>query len=139
MINIKRIVLFWFLLCFFLFSAVTEELKVKINFDNISLVEFVNFYGKMKKKPIILPDQFAGKVTVVSPNALSMDEAFKIFRLVLDSKGYTIIEEKDVVKILKKSNMLHRNLENFGWNLIFSIYNLVIGRFILLVYRYPCK
>ena len=78
-----------------------EEVS-SFNFNNSGIKEFVNFVGDMTGKRFVIDDDVKGKVTVLSPTIISIDELNRIFGSVLEANGLEAITSGDIIKIKLK-------------------------------------
>jgi len=91
-------------------SPSREDRMVTLDFNNVDLVTFIRFISELTGKNFVIDEKVQGKVTVISPSKISVDEAYKVFLTVLDLKGYTAVAEGKVIKIFpareaKQSNV----------------------------------
>ena len=71
-----------------------------MNFQDIDLDVLVKFISEITKRNFILDDRVKGKVTIISPNEISVDEAYAVFQSVLQVKGFTTVPSGAVLKVL---------------------------------------
>ena len=72
---------------------------VTLDFNNVDLQTFVKFISELTGKNFVLDEKVQGKVTVISPTKISVDEAYQVFLTVLDMKGFTAVGENKVIKL----------------------------------------
>ena len=60
-----------------------------IDFDEVDIPVFVKFISELTGKNFVIDKGVRGKVTIISPNKISVDEAYKVFESVLDVNGFT--------------------------------------------------
>ena len=95
----------FFVLCFVAFigsqaSSKTNEAKITINFVDVDLPTVVKFISKITEKNFIFDEKLKGKITIVAPTKLSVDEAYNLFTSVLKLKGFTVIPSGKFYKII---------------------------------------
>jgi len=84
-------------------SAKKEE-KVTINFVDIELPAITKFISDITGKNFIFDERLKGKITIIAPSKISVDEAFNLFTSVLELKGFTVIPSgTDAYKIVPSS------------------------------------
>ncbi|MFT4570716.1 MAG: general secretion pathway protein D [Hyphomicrobiaceae bacterium] len=71
-----------------------------MNFDDIELATFVKFISKVTGKNFVFTSKVTGTVSIVSPTAVSPDEAYAVFQSVLASHGLTTVEDDAVTRIV---------------------------------------
>lgn len=79
--------------------AKSGDRMVTLDFNNVDLQTFVKFISELTGKNFVLDEKVQGKVTVISPTKISVDEAYQVFLTVLDLKGFTAVGENKVIKI----------------------------------------
>ncbi len=67
-----------------------EEL-VQLDFHDVELSAVIDTIAQLTKKNFIYDDRVRGRVTVVSPTAISLDDAYAVFESVLQMKGFTTV------------------------------------------------
>lgn len=73
---------------------------VEIDFDNVDILLFVKFVSEATGKNFVVDPEVKGKVTIVSPEKMPVDEVYKVFQSVLEVHGYTTVDAGSVVKIV---------------------------------------
>ncbi len=79
--------------------AKASDRMVTLDFNNVDLQTFIKFISELTGKNFVLDEKVQGKVTVISPTKISIDEAYHVFLTVLDLKGFTAIAENKIIKI----------------------------------------
>src|SRR3990170_4657673 len=79
--------------------AKNGDRMVTLDFNNVDLQTFVKFISELTGKNFVLDEKVQGKVTVISPAKISVDEAYQVFLTALDLKGFTAVTENKVIKI----------------------------------------
>lgn len=77
---------------------------VSMDFDNVDIMYLINFISDLTKKNFIVDDKVRGKVTVISPTRVTIDEAYRTFESVLEVHGYTTVPSGSAIKIVKRKN-----------------------------------
>ncbi|HEX8949580.1 MAG TPA: type II secretion system secretin GspD [Dissulfurispiraceae bacterium] len=65
--------------------------KVAFNFVDVDLAAITKFISEITKKNYIFDERVKGKITIITPSKLSIDEANNLFVSVLELKGYTVV------------------------------------------------
>jgi len=78
------------------FAADAPETKkssnnVTFNFVDVDLPVITKFISEITGKNFIFDEKVKGKITIIAPSKLSIDEAFNLFTSVLDLKGFTVV------------------------------------------------
>ena len=85
--------------------------KVSIDFNDVDIHLFIKFISEIAGKNFIVDQRVKGKVTIISPSQISVDEAYRVFASVLEVHGFTIIEAGEITKIVPMPDARTRNIE----------------------------
>ncbi|MDY6986532.1 MAG: type II secretion system secretin GspD [Thermodesulfobacteriota bacterium] len=77
-----------------------EERFVTIDFDDVDILLFVKFISEVTGRNFVIDQKVKGKVTIVSPTKISVDEAYRVFESVLEVHGFTTVEAGSITKIV---------------------------------------
>ncbi len=102
-----------------LFSSVTVGLsetkkpeKVTFNFVDVELATVTKFISEITGKNFIFDERIRGKITIIAPSRLSVDEAYNLFTSVLELKGFTILPSGvDAYKIIPAAEAKQRGMQ----------------------------
>ncbi len=86
------------------------ELEVTLDFQNVELIDMIGTISELTGKNFVYDEAVRGKVSVVSPRPVSVDEAYRLFTTVLKVKGFTIIPSGKVNKIVSVRSAKEENL-----------------------------
>ena len=96
--------IFAFVLCAGLSSAIcSAENLISINFDGVDLKVVTNFVSKVTGKNFLLDDKVRGKVTIISPTKIPVDELYNVFLSILEVRGFAAIPSGNITKIIPAS------------------------------------
>lgn len=79
-----------------------EKKKVYMDFDDADIRVVIKFISELTKKNIIVDNRVKGKVTVISPTEITVNEAYKVFESILQVNGYSAVESAGIIKIVPK-------------------------------------
>lgn len=85
--------------------------RVAMNFKDTEIEGVVKFISELTGKNFILDDKVKGKITVISPTELTLDEAYQVFQAILGVKGFTIVPAGKVLKIMPQGDAKQTNIE----------------------------
>ena len=71
-----------------------------MDFQDVDIHDFIRYVGEMTGKNFIVGPNVKGRITLVSPNMVPLDEVFSVFLSVLEVHGYTTVETGSMVKIV---------------------------------------
>ncbi len=77
-----------------------DEKLITMDFQDVDLPVLVKFISDITGKNFIVDDRVKGKVTVISPSKISVDEAYMVFQSVLQVKGFTTVPSGVITKIV---------------------------------------
>jgi len=84
---------------------------VTIDFDNVDMQVFIKFVGELTGRNFLIDDKVRGKVTVISPRKIPVDEVYRVFESVLNIYGFATVEAGEVTKIIPAPDARGQNLE----------------------------
>lgn len=73
---------------------------VTIDFDNVDISVLVKFVSELTGKNFIIDDKVKGKVTIISPKKIPLEDVYKVFLSVLEVNGFTVVPAGDMIKII---------------------------------------
>ena len=103
--------------------------KAEINLENMSIMDLVEITSKSMNKNILYTQKVIGKIDYISNKPTNSNELYKILIHVLKEKGFTIIEDGDILKIVKLSDSSKSNVpisgvdDNFPYFIITEVIN----------------
>jgi len=84
---------------------------VSIDFNNVDINVFIKFISELTGKNFVVDQRVRGKVTIISPSKISLQEAYKVFESVLEVHGYTTVAAGEVTKIVPAPDARSKNIE----------------------------
>src|SRR3990172_1539023 len=92
--------------------ALSRDQKVTVNFVDVDLPVITKFISEITRKNFIFDERVKGKITIIAPSKLSVDDAFSLFTSVLELKGFTVIPSGvDAYKIVPSGEAKQRGIE----------------------------
>jgi general secretion pathway protein D len=73
---------------------------ISMDFTDVDLPVLVKFISEQTKKNFIFDEKLQGKITIISPRRISVEEAYNVFLSVLQVKGFTTVEQGNTYKIV---------------------------------------
>ena len=83
---------------------------VTMNFSDADIRSVIKFVAEFSGKNFLVDNRVKGKVTIVSPSAISSEDAYRVFLSILEINGFTAIESGGVVKIIPLAEGKQKNL-----------------------------
>ncbi len=84
---------------------------VSMDFNDVDIGVFIKFISKLTQKNFVVDTRVKGKVTIISPEKISVDEAYKVFESVLDIYGFATVEVGSVTKIIPTADARGDNVD----------------------------
>ena len=92
-------------------AKVNKDEEVSINFKDLSITEFVDLMSKILKKNILLTQPLAGKVEFYSAAPVKKSDITNIFISILESKGFTLVENGEFLQVVRSAEASKYNLK----------------------------
>jgi general secretion pathway protein D len=77
-----------------------EKQLITMDFQDVEIGVLVKFISEITGRNFILDEKVRGKVTVISPTKITIDEAYRVFQSILEVKGFTTVPAGPVTKIV---------------------------------------
>ena len=87
------------------------EPAVTIDFDQVNIPIFIKFISELTGKNFVIDKGVRGKVTIISPNKISVDEAYRVFESVLEVHGFTTVPSGNIIKIVPAASARTMSVE----------------------------
>ncbi len=81
-----------------------------MDFTDVDLPVLIKFISEQTKKNFIFDERVQGKITIISPRRITLDEAYNVFLSVLHVKGFATVEQDNTIKIIPISSARQENL-----------------------------
>ncbi len=72
-------------------AKIKADKGVTFNFVDVDLPVIAKFVSDITRKNFILDERVKGKITIIAPTKLSIQDTFALFTSVLEMKGFTVI------------------------------------------------
>lgn len=81
-------------------SPAHSPVYISMDFTDVDLPVLVKFISEQTKKNFVFDERVQGKITIISPRKITVDEAYDVFLSVLAVKGYTTVPMGNAIKIV---------------------------------------
>jgi general secretion pathway protein D len=78
----------------------SSENLITMNFQDVDISVLAKFISEITGKNFVLDESVRGKVSIVSPTKVTPEQAYSIFKSVLQLKGFTTVGAGPVIKIV---------------------------------------
>jgi general secretion pathway protein D len=93
-----------------IFAADGDD-RVNINFRDLKVSDFIEMVSKITHKNILIDVDLKGKINFVSQEPIKKSSLLPLANSILESKGYTIIDQGDFYKVVKSNNAASQGLD----------------------------
>jgi len=85
---------------------------VQLDFDDVELSVVIDTIARLTGRNFIYDDRVRGRVTIVSPSRVTVEQAYAVFESVLQVKGFTVVEGPGgVMKIIPVRDAKESSIE----------------------------
>jgi general secretion pathway protein D len=88
--------------------------NVTMNFQDVELPTLVKFISEITGRNFIVDERVKGKITIISPSQVTVDEAYLVFQSVLQVKGFTTVPSGPVIKIVPSKDAKASTLDTIS-------------------------
>ena len=85
--------------------------KVTMDFNDTDIRVFIKFISELTGKNFIVDNRVKGRVNIISPGKVTVQEAFRVFESVLDVHGFAAVTSDRVTKIIPQRTAGQKNVE----------------------------
>ncbi len=90
-----------------------KHVPIKLDFDRVDITQVVKTISDITGKNFILPDNIRGKVTIISPTAVSPKEAYAAFLAALEANNLAVYPVGKFLKIVPKKDAQRANIPTY--------------------------
>jgi general secretion pathway protein D len=87
------------------------EKMVAIDFNDVDINVFIKFMSELTGKNFVVDNRVRGKVTIISPAKISIEEAYQVFESVLEVHGYATVKSGEIIKIVPSPEARSKSIE----------------------------
>lgn len=84
---------------------VTDRGKVNLDFVDAEIAEIAKSISELTERNFVFDEKVRGKITLVSPSPVSIDEAYQAFISALEVKNFTVVKVGKLYKIVPIRDM----------------------------------
>ncbi len=92
-------------------ARIPSDAAISIDFNNVDIAVFVKFISELTGRNFVMDQRVNGKITVISPEKISVAEAYRVFESVLEVYGYTTVPSENVTKIIPVTDARTKSIE----------------------------
>src|SRR5918992_521895 len=83
---------------------------ILFNFKDVDLLQIIDLISNLTGKNFLVDENVRGKVTVISPRPVNLDEAYNVFLSILEVQGFTVVSQGSITKIVPSREVKERPL-----------------------------
>jgi general secretion pathway protein D len=87
------------------------ENLVSLDFDNVELKVFIKYVSEITGRNFVVDDKVRGRITLISPTKIRVDELERVLESLLELNGFTAIPSGSVTKIVPLREVKQRGVE----------------------------
>ncbi len=84
---------------------IDEKGKIQMDFVNAEISDLAQSIGELTKRNFIIDDKVRGTITIISPQAITIEEAYQAFISALEVKGFAVTKVGKMNKIVPLREM----------------------------------
>lgn len=86
-------------------AATAENSKIQLNFRDVEILNVIRLMSDLTGKNFLIDGNVRGKVTLIAPEPVSIEEAYQVFLSILDIQGFTVVPQGPVIKIIPTADI----------------------------------
>ncbi|MEE8305285.1 MAG: type II secretion system secretin GspD [Candidatus Tectomicrobia bacterium] len=83
---------------------------VHLNFKDADILQIINLMSELTGKNFLVDEKVRGKVTIIAPKPVSLDEAYQVFLSILEIQGFAVVPQGPIIKIVPSREVKGRPL-----------------------------
>jgi general secretion pathway protein D len=87
------------------------EERISIDFHDADIRAVIKFISELTGKNFVVDSKVKGKVTVISPTKITIEEAYRMFESILEVEGYTTVPAGKAIKIIPSREAKEKGIE----------------------------
>src|SRR5271167_2241012 len=78
----------------------SSENLITMNFQDVDISVLAKFISDITGKNFVVDEGVRGKVSIISPTKVTPEQAYSIFKSVLQIKGFTTVNSGPIIRII---------------------------------------
>ena len=79
--------------------------KIQLNFRDVEILNVIRLMSELTGKNFLVDGNVRGKVTLIAPEPVSIDEAYQVFLSILEIQGFTVVPQGPVIKVIPSADV----------------------------------
>lgn len=80
-------------------------------FHEVEIYDLVNFLAKLDQRVVLMDDKVKGKVSVMAPKTVTLEEAYGIVMAVLDVRGFNLVRSDKFLRVQAKQEAVYTPID----------------------------
>jgi len=85
--------------------------RISIDFHDADIRAVIKFISELTGKNFVVDSKVKGKVTVISPTKITIEEAYRMFESILEVEGFTTVPAGKAIKIIPSREAKEKGVE----------------------------
>ena len=86
-------------------EAPSSSNKIQLNFRDVDILNVIRLMSELTGKNFLVDGNVRGKVTLIAPEPVSIDEAYQVFLSILEIQGFTVVPQGAVIKVIPSADI----------------------------------
>ena len=86
-------------------QAPNDTNKIQLNFRDVELLSVIRLMSELTGKNFLVDGNVRGKVTLIAPEPVSLDEAYRVFLSILEIQGFTVVPQGPIIKVIPSADV----------------------------------
>ncbi len=108
--------------------------SITMNFRGVDIRVLINFISELTGKNFLIDPSVRGNVTILSPEKVTVDEAYRVFLSVLEVNGYTTVKAGKIIKVIPAADAKSKGVETRPGKRLLSTKDKVVTQLLPLKY-----
>ena len=79
--------------------------KIQLNFRDVEILTVINLMSELTGKNFLIDGNVRGKVTLIAPQPVTIEEAYEVFLSILEIQGFTVVPQGPVIKVIPSADI----------------------------------
>ena len=86
-------------------QAPEDANKIQLNFRDVEILSVIRLMSELTGRNFLVDDNVRGKVTLIAPEPVSIDEAYQVFLSILEIQGFTVVPQGPIIKVIPSADV----------------------------------
>ena len=82
-----------------------EGNKIQLNFRDVEILTVINLMSELTGKNFLIDGNVRGKVTLIAPQPVTIEEAYEVFLSILEIQGFAVVPQGPVIKVIPSADI----------------------------------